>query len=112
MLQNTYLATTPLHSGQIDEGIKLLTESVQLSNQIAAILLADQYYSGELVEKDVLQAKKFYEIAGEAGSGRAFYNLAMISQQQGDIEAMKIYLIKSAKLGYEKSINLLKNASK
>lgn len=106
-----FLGYHALHSGQIDEGIKLLIESVNLSNKDAAILLADQYYSGESVEKDISQAKKLYEIAGEAGSGRAFYNLAMISQQEHDINAMKMYLIRSANLGYDKAVNLLKNAS-
>lgn len=41
----------------------------------AAFLLADIYRVGYLDEADYTQARRFYEIAGEAGMGRAWYSL-------------------------------------
>lgn len=107
-----FIGFNDIHSEKVKEGIKYLDKSVGYGNVLAAMLLADLYYVGEILNKDISKAKEYYEMAAALGNGRALYNLAMISQQEKDVTAMKNYLIRSANLGYEKAVILLGKAGK
>jgi TPR repeat protein len=99
-----------LRKGDVDIGEELLKKSSKYPNEMAAIYLADQYYTGDLLTRNIDLAKSYYLIAAELGNGRAYYNLAMISQEERDVDSMKRHLINSAKLGYSKAIELLMRA--
>ena len=95
-----------LSQNQIEDGLINLKTAADKGNVQAMLLLADHYYIGGIIEKNVDAAEKYYLLAAEEGDGRAFYNLAMIARGREDVDAMKTYLTNSARLGYQKAIDL------
>ncbi|MFT4939032.1 MAG: TPR repeat protein [Paraglaciecola sp.] len=92
--------------GDVDAGIALLDRAIQKENLTAMLLLADTFYFGEKIAANIEKAKTHYLMAGEHGSGRAYFNLAVISQSENDVSSMKGYLTKSANLRDPKAIEL------
>jgi TPR repeat protein len=92
---------------------EFLKASIKKGNLKSMLLYADIHYLGEKVNKDINIAKHYYHLAGEKGSGKAFYNLAMIARNEENFTEMKKYLTQSANLGYKKAVELFnKLASK
>jgi TPR repeat protein len=103
-----FLGHYELNKGDADVGIEFLDRAIQKKNLTAILLLADTFYFGEKLEVNIEQAKAHYLMAGEQGSGRAYFNLAVISQSENDASSMKGYLTKSANLKYPKAIELFR----
>lgn len=107
-----FIGYDKITSGYVSDGLGYLEKSSNHNNENSLMLLADVYYAGKLLERDISKAKQYYERAASLNNGRAHYNLAMISQQENDAASMRAYLIKAAKLDYKEAILFIKEINK
>lgn len=101
-----FLGASNLNQNQLSDALVHLEKAVSKGNIEAMLLLADHYYIGTVLEKNVELAEKYYLLAAKENSGRAYYNLAMLARGRSDANAMKLYLNESARLGYQEAIDL------
>ena len=72
--------------------------------------IADAYYNGEGVERDMKKAKHYYELAAMGGNVDARHNLGCIGGHAGNMSrAVKHWMI-AAGAGYDDSLKEIRDA--
>ena len=111
---NDPLAMSRMGLSRIDEGdyegaLKYLTKAVELGDVSAHYDLAVMYMKGEGVEKDEKKSIYHLEEASVRGHPNARHHLACYEGRNGRIDRAVKHFIIAANLGFDKSIQALKD---
>jgi tetratricopeptide (TPR) repeat protein len=93
--------------GDYDGAFEYLKEAAESGDAAAHYILGDMYYNGDGVEENEEEAVYHWEKAAVGGHPIARYNLAHHEEKNGNVERAVRHLIIAAKLGYEKSMQVL-----
>jgi len=97
-------------AGDYDDAFRYLSKAAELGDVGAHYQLAIFYRKGHGVEKDVKKVVYHWEQAAIGGHPRARYNLGRIEEKNGRMgRAVKHWII-AAKLGFDGSLEILKDA--
>eukprot|EP00985_Skeletonema_marinoi_P007539 scaffold3316_cov94-Skeletonema_marinoi.AAC.22 len=94
--------------GNYEEAIKYYTKAVELGNVDAHYLLSTMYQGGPVVEKDEKKEVYHLERAAIGGHPDARHNLGCTEAENGKFERAVKHMIIAASLGYDTSIQVLK----
>ena len=105
--------------GDYDSAFEYLTKAAELGDIESHFLIGNMYHGvkhefesmhkkGEGVEKDEKKAVYYYEKAAIGGHPDARHNLAVIDQGNGNYERAVKHLVIAAKLGSDKSLDMVK----
>ena len=97
------MADAEYHVGNTSLSLELFKESANLGYINAITKLADAYFFGTRVKKDLDKSLEYYIHASSLGLVSAYYNQSVIYQKQKKYIEMKVALIKAAKLGHIKA---------
>ena len=96
----------------VPRAIELYTEAAERGSLIAHYNLGISYYHGDGVEEDEPRGVHHWQQAAMKGNVLARHNLGGVEYENGNYElAVQHYMI-SAKMGYEKSLNEIKDIFK
>jgi len=93
----------------IPRAIELWTEAAHLGDLEAHYKLGYRYYEGEGVKKDVARGVKHWQYAAMQGHPESRDNLECCEYLNGNDELAVRHLMISAKMGYERSLNKIKD---
>ena len=93
--------------GDYDAAFEYLTKAAELGDLMARNQLGFMYWKGEGVDKDNEKAVYHYEKAAIGGNPKARHNLAVIEEENGNMERSVKHLIIAANLGYDESMKVL-----
>ena len=100
------------NNGDYDEAFKYLTKAAELGNADAHFNLSHMYRDGGRVEKDEKKQVYHLEEAAIAGHLTARHNLGVYEGQNGRMERAGKHFIIAANLGYDLSMQMLKDGYK
>ena len=89
--------------------VELYGRAAELGLKGAHNNLGVLYDEGEDVEKDMDKAIRHYEAAAMCGHVSARFNLGCMEGRAGNYELAQQHMMISAKLGHEKSLNIVKS---
>ena len=93
----------------VPRAIALWTEAAELGSLDAHFQLGDTYYDGNGVEEDEPRGTHHWQQAAMKGHAVSRHNLGAVEFEEGNYElAVQHYMI-SAKMGYERSLNAIKD---
>ena len=93
--------------GDYDAAFEYLTKAAELGDLMARNQLGFMYWKGEGVDKDNEKAAYHFEKAAIGGHPVARHNLAVIEEENGNMERSVKHLIIAANLGDEDSMKVL-----
>ncbi|EJK66034.1 hypothetical protein THAOC_13063 [Thalassiosira oceanica] len=92
----------------VPRAIELWTEAAELGSLSAHCNLGARYYTGEGVDEDKPKGIRHWQEAAMKGDVDSRTNLGAVEYNNGDYELAVQHWMISAKLGYEKSLNDIK----
>ena len=96
----------------VPRAIELWTDAAELGSIDAHYQQGTAYYHGEGIEEDKSRGIRHFQQAAMKGHVSARHSLGAIEYNNGNYELAVQYLMISAKMGYEKSLNGIKKMFK
>ncbi len=103
-----YMGNKHGSEGDYETAFKYLTKAAELGDSSAHYNLSCMYYDGEGVEKDMKRAINHFEEAAIGGHPEARHNLGVEEWNNDRFERAKNHFIIAANLGYQDSLNELR----
>jgi hypothetical protein len=102
------MGTRRYHEGDYHTAFEYLTKAAELSDTVAHYQLGVMYRDGDGVAKDDEKKVYHYEKAAMGGHPKARYSLGCLEEANGSIERSIKHFVIAANLGYEKSMEALR----
>ena len=93
----------------IPRAIELWTEAARLGDLVAHYTLGCKYFEGDGVKQDMARGIRHWQHAAIEGHPVSRHNLGFLECENGNRELAVQHLMISAKMGYEESLNEIKN---